>query len=507
MQFGWEKHENVCFLAWEVVKVSKPIVRALGFIALLLFGLSQSPNPGAQAGEFRITPSIELRETVSDNIDLASDGAEEGAAMTEVVPGVEVRSNSARFTGAMDLFPILRHQTAGDDEGASLAGDLAAFGELEAVEDHLFFDAQASVSQQNLDNRDVASTANEKTVALYRFSPNYRHRFAGFAEAQARYRLSQIFVDADSTAGGTAAASDSLTHNVSASLASGHDFTNFQWTFSGLLEEQDRSDANDISRQELDLDLEYAFNRMFSLLAGGGYQTFDDGHFQNEIDGATWRVGFRLRPGPRTDLRVTYGHRDDDEGAKVDFSYAISSRTKIIAGYSRTIETSQERLDQTLSRIGLDPESADLIDGQTELAFDPNTSPFGINDRTTRTEAFRLGLDGTRDRNAFGVNVLVANEETLPSGAKQDALQVSGRFSRRISRHTDLSLFAAYERTEFDDGQEDNEYFIQPGLSYKIYENVSAGINYSFRKQDSNITTSKFTENRVLLTIKMNFKP
>jgi uncharacterized protein (PEP-CTERM system associated) len=487
--------------------VSKPIVRAMGFAAILFTGLGLSPIPGARAGELRVTPSIELRETVSDNIDLASKGAEKSAAMTEVVPGVEVRSDSARFTGAMDLFPILRHQTAGGDEGASLAGDLAALGELEALEDHLFFDAQASVSQQNLDNRDVASTANQKTVALYRFSPNYKHRFAGFAEAQARYRLSQIYVDANSNAGGTATASDSTTHSVSASLASGHDFTSFKWTLSGLLEEQDRTDAENISRHDLDLDLEYAFSRLFSLLAGGGYQTFDDGNIRNEIDGATWRVGFRLRPGPRTDLRVTYGHRDDDESANVDFSYAFSSRTKVIAGYSRIIETSQERLDQSLSRIALDPATADLIDTQTEQAFDPNTSPFGINNRTTRTESFRLGLNGSRDRNAFGVNALVANEETLPSGVKQDAVQVSGHFSRRITRHTNLNLFTAYEKTKFDDGQEDNEYFVQGGLSYNIYENVNAGITYSYRTQESNRETSKFSENRVLLNVKMNFKP
>lgn len=485
--------------------MSNPIVSAIGSVTLLVLGLTLPPHFGARAGDLRVTPSIELRETFTDNIDLAPDGEEESAALSEFIPGMTLRSDSARLHGALDLFPILRHQTAGEDEGFSLAGDLAGFGELEAVEDHLFLDAQASVSQQVLDNRDIASTANEKTVALYRLSPNYRHRFGGFAEAEARYRLSQVFVDADSDAGGTPTVSDSTTHSVTAALASGHDFTRFRWGFSGLLEEQDRTDAEDISRQEGDLDLEYAIDHSFSLLAGAGYQTFDDGEVRNEIDGPTWRAGFRWRPGPRTDLRVTYGHRDDDENANVEFSYAVSPRTKIIAGYSRIIETSQERLERTLSRIDLGPETDDLIDTQTELAFDPNPNPFGIDNTTTRTESFRAGLNGSRGRNVFGLNAVVANEETLPSGEQEDVIQVAARFSRRLSRHTDLNLFAAYERTEFEDGQEDDEYFVQGGLSYKIYENVSAAINYSFRMQNSNVTSSEFTENRAFFSIRAEF--
>jgi len=488
-----------------VVTVSKPIVPAIGFVALLFLGLALPPHIGAWAGDLRITPSVELRETFSDNIDLAPDGQDESAALSEVVPGMTLRTDSARLQGALDLFPILRHETAGADEGFSLAGDLAGFGELEAVEDHLFLDAQASVSQQVLDNRAVASTANEKTVALYRLSPNFRHRFAGFAEAEARYRLSQVFINADDNAGGTPTASDSTTHSVTASLASGHDFTRFRWNLAGLLEEQDRSAAANISRQEFDLDMEYAIDHSFSVLAGGGYQVFDDGDARNDIDSPTWRVGFRWRPGPRTDLRVTYGHRDDDESANVEFSYAVSPRTKIIAGYSRIIETSQERLGRTLSRIALGPETNDLVDTQTELAFDPNPSPFSINNTTTRTEAFRAGLNGSRGRNSFGLNAVVTNEETLPTGVQDDVIRVAGRFSRRLTPHTDLSLFTAYERTEFDDGQEDNEYFVQGGLSYKIYENISAGINYSYRMQNSNVATSEFTENRVFFNIRAEF--
>jgi hypothetical protein len=71
---------------------------------------------------------------------------------------------------------------------------------VEAVEDLFFVDAQASVSQQVLDSRAAASTANERTVQVYRISPYLQHCFGGFAEAEARYRLSQVFADDEARA-------------------------------------------------------------------------------------------------------------------------------------------------------------------------------------------------------------------------------------------------------------------------------------------------------------------
>ncbi len=87
----------------------------------------------AAAGNLTITPSLELREIYSDNIDLEPDGLDEAAFITELVPGFTLRSESARATAALDVFPIIWHQTAGEDDGFTLAGDLAGLGTVEAL--------------------------------------------------------------------------------------------------------------------------------------------------------------------------------------------------------------------------------------------------------------------------------------------------------------------------------------------------------------------------------------
>ena len=458
----------------------------------------------ALAGDLTITPSVEVREAFSDNVDLDPDGAEQSALVSELVPGVTIRSESARVTAALNAFPILRHQTAGEDEGLSVAGDLAGLGTVEVTEGLFFVDAQASISQQVLSSRAAGSTANEETVQIYRVSPYLRSRFGGFADGEARYRLSQIFVGGQEDAGANAT-SDSTTHALDLSLKSGSDFSRLFWAVSSLVSEESRTEDDDVSRREVDLEMRYAFDRSITLIAAGGYQVFDDGTPENEVDGPTWRVGFRWRPGPRTDLEATYGERDDDQNANVRFSYKIGPRTTVTARYSKILEKPQERLDRSLSRIGLEGETDDLIDEDTGLPFTPNPSPFDIDNQTTRIETFEVGVNGVRGRNTFGLNASFQNEETEPTGEQEDVIRVSGRFSRRLNPHLALSLFAGYERTEFDDGQEDDEYVVTGALNYEVYSNVRAGLTYGFRLQNSNLDTAEFTENRVMASVRITF--
>ncbi len=268
---------------------------------------------------------------------------------------------------------------------------------------------------------------------------------------------------------------------------------------------EDRPDDDDVSRWETDVELEYAIDRSISVLAAAGYQVFDDGDAANDIEDPTWRVGFRWRPGPRTDLRVSYGGRDDSQSAKVDFSYDITARSSITASYSEVLEKSQERLVRNVSFIELDPESDQFNDPQTGLPFDPNQSPFDIDNETSRIKTFRIGINGVRGRNTFGLNGAVQNKETEPGGLEEDVTSIGGRFARRLNPRLTLNLFASYERSEFDDGQEDDEYHVTAGLNYELYKNLRADLQYGFSLQKSNVDTSEFTENRVTASLRMTF--
>ena len=458
----------------------------------------------AAAGNLTIVPSLELREIFSDNIDQAPDGLDESALTTEIVPGFTLRSESARATAALDVFPIIRHQTAGEDEGFTLAGDLAGLGTLEVEEDLFFVDAQASISQQVLNNKSSGATSDENPVGVFVVSPYLQNRFGGFAVGEARYRLSQVLIG-DQDDAGPATVSDSTNNEVKLSLVSGADFSRLKWAVNALASYENRSEDDDVERWETGLEAEYAINRSISVLAAAGYQFFDDGEAANDVDDPTWQLGFRWRPGPRTDLRVTYGQLDAERGPRMEFSYKISSRTRITASYSEILEKSQERLVRNVSFIDLDSETDQFLDPQTGLPFESNQSPFDIDNQTSRIKAFRFGLIGARGRNTFSLNGTVQNETTEPGGLEEDVIGLMGRFARRITPHLTLDLFAGYQQTEFDDGQEDDEYRVNTGLSYRLYENLRAGVRYGFSLQNSNVDASEFTENRVTVSLQMTF--
>jgi uncharacterized protein (PEP-CTERM system associated) len=476
--------------------------RILAALAVSFFIAQASPG---LAGDLKIEPSVEVRQTFTDNIDLGTDEEEQSASISEVVPGATVRSTAARLNGAVDVFPVLRNQSAGDAKGFDLAGGLNGFGTLEAYERVFFIDAQASISQQVLNNRSASTTGNENDVLTYRVSPYLRHRFGGAAQGEARYLFSQVKIRNSEDEAGNVSASDSTTQSIRLSLENPNQSTRLKWSLFGLALEEDRSDTDDVSRREAGAETEYAFSRSIGLILGAGYQKFDDGDSANDVDDPTWKLGVRLTPGPRTDLRATIGERDGGSNTAVDFSYKFSERTKVTANYSKILETSQERLSRTLSNINVGEQTDDLIDQDTDQGFDPNPSPFSIDDQTTETETFRIGLNGARGRNAFSVNATWTEQETQPTGETDTIIPISARFTRRLSPRSTLDLNASYERSDFDDGQLDEEYSVSAGFTYRLSKTVQAGSTYSYRLQDSNVETSEYEEHRILFNVKKTF--
>ncbi len=487
-------------LARAQVSTGISTLNRLPIIAAVIFAIG-TPTSGL-AGDLTITQSIRVSETVTDNVDLDTSDGEESALITEITPTLRIRSASARVTGALNANPTIRHQTGGTDKGLTVDERLTGLGTVEVLEDLFFLEAQASVSQQVLDSRAAATAANQETVQTYRLSPVLRNRFGNFANSETRYALSQTFVGGQGGAGGV---SDSMRHNLNFRLSSGRDFTRLLWSLSASASQSDRPDAEDVSRGEVNSRVEYVFDRSFSVIGSVGYQLFDDGQSANEIESPTWRAGFRWRPGPRTELEATYGERDDAQNLFANFRYDIGPRTTLRASYTEILETSQERLARTLSFIDLEGETDDFIDERTEDEFDPNPSPFDIDNVTTRITTLSAGLRGTRGRNTFAVDASIEKEEAEPTGEEQDVIRASARWSRRLNPHLRLSVFGAYENTKFDDGQEDDEYTAIATLSYDLYKNVQAALNYGFRLQNSTVDASEFAENRITVSARVTF--
>jgi uncharacterized protein (PEP-CTERM system associated) len=452
-----------------------------------------------EAGELEFTPSIAVSQSYTDNIDLELDDSKESSLVSEITPSIRERSLSARSQTALDTAVTFRHQTSGDEEGWAVDLDLTGLGRIEAVEELLFIDGYASVSQQVLDNDQAATTGNQETVQVYAISPAIKNRLGRYADMETRYVLSQVLIGGDDDS-----ASDATIHVGRVALDSGRRFARLDGGLLAAAGLEDRSD-DDVTRAVGGFGAEYALARSFSLIAGAGYEHFDDGNSDNSFDGPTYIGGFRARPGPRTELKFTYGRRDDSYSADALLRYEIGPRTTFTASYTESLGTSQGRLSENLFNVDVDSDSNDLVSKPTGFEFNPRPNKFDIDNETTRIKSLEARLDGQRGRNTFRLIGSVAREEIEKSGDDEDIYSTSASIARLLTPDLSANGIVAYEQIKFADGQDDREFTFSAGMSYNLYTNMQATLAYSFRNQTSNEETSEFTENRVTVGLRTSF--
>jgi uncharacterized protein (PEP-CTERM system associated) len=467
--------------------------RSIATVAILAV-VTSAARPTSAAPQLR--PWLLLGQEFSDNIDLDPDDDRRSAFVTQVVPGVSLRANTSRFQGGFDGGVRTRYTTAGDDEGFEVNGILTGDGELQIVPGRFFLEAQASVSQQVLNNAEAQTASNEDTVQVYRVSPVLRQPFGGFAVGELSYTFGQIFVSSDE-------ASNETAHAAQASLASGYDFDRLRWALNNSASESIRSDASNVQRADTLFQAEYGLTRWLSAIGAGGYQRFDAGEPEADFDAPVYFGGFRWRPGRRTDLALTYGHRDDRFSPAAELTYQFTEDSRLVASYAEGLSTAQQRLSNNLSLIGIDRDTGQFIDDRTGTPFDPRSDPFNIDNQTVYIKAAQVSLGVARGPNSFGLQGYFGREETVETGDEEKIYQANASWSRQLSRHLTFALSGGFEITDFPTGREDQEFLVQPGLRYQLSPRVALFADYRHRWQNSNDEDAEYRENRVAVGVRL----
>jgi uncharacterized protein (PEP-CTERM system associated) len=466
---------------------SKAIVALLALVA-------SAAGPAGAAPQLR--PWLLAEQQFSDNIDLDPDDDRRSAYVTEVTPGVSFRADISRFQGGFDGGVRTRYTTAGDDEGFQFDGVLTGDGELQLVPGRFFLQGEASVSQQVLNNAEAQTAANQDTVQVYQVSPVLRQPFGGFAVGELSYTFGQILISSDE-------ASNTTSNAVQASLASGYDFDRLRWALNNRASDSVRSGASNVQQADSLFQAEYGLTKWFSVIGAGGYQRFDAGEPRADFDAPVYFGGVRWRPGRRTDLALTYGHRDDRFSPAAELTYRFTEDSRLVASYSEGISTAQQRLATNLSFIGIDRDTGQFIDDRTGTPFDPRADPFNIDDQTVYIKAAQVELGVTRGRNSFGVQGYFGREETVETGDEEEIYQANASWSRQLGRRLTFALSGGVEITKFPTGRDDEEYLVQPGLRYLLSPRVALFADYRYRWQNSNDENVEYRENRVAVGVRL----
>lgn len=290
-------------LAREVARAyARPLALPVALAALLL-------APSARA-DWTFIPTLDLRQTYTDNVALQRDGLAESQLVTEITPGLRLKHKGPRLVMnaayQLQYFAMQDHDVSGTNRTARR---LSADARARLIDDMLFVDANASRGQQNISpfgqtnvNNNFAS-ANRTEVSSWRVSPYLVHRFDALANLETRY--AHDVVDAGRTGLGNTSG-DSL----SVRLDSGKAFRTLGWGLQVNGQKIDEEVANDTTIKGANGNLRYILSPKLSLTTSIGYDSYDYQAVAGKATGGkAWNAGFAWTPSGRTSLTATLGRR------------------------------------------------------------------------------------------------------------------------------------------------------------------------------------------------------
>ncbi|HEX8011832.1 MAG TPA: TIGR03016 family PEP-CTERM system-associated outer membrane protein [Casimicrobiaceae bacterium] len=258
----------------------------------------------AQTWQFQ--PSGAIRETLTDNVNLAPSDRARTDLVTQITPGFTVSEQGGRtsLSGNVRVPILLYARTGGENDKVLPEGNLK--GRIEAVEDFLFVEGAASAQQAyftpfgaqpvSLAN----ATANRYRADSYRVSPYLKSP----TSREIRYELRD-----DNTwtrlAGAPAGANDSYTNRLTGKVF--RDPTPVGWAV-----EIERTSDKFVGQRALVTELARArlpvqIDPEIRASVSGGYE--DNRYTFTEPRGAIYGGGAEWRPAPRTAVKGEWEHR------------------------------------------------------------------------------------------------------------------------------------------------------------------------------------------------------
>lgn len=467
----------------------------------------------ASAADWRLTPSISLGETYTDNVQLTNTNRQYDWVQS-IQPRLQLTTDgpriSADITGGVDYLYFDRLNTD------SLRPDVQGTATIEAVPDLLRVQANASVSETFINPAGSFSispfndSANRQTLQLYSAGPTLYHRFGSFVDAQLGYQFS--FTNVNGTAvvvGGPLAPTlnNTYLHRVDFQANSGDRFTRFTWDVTA-------SYMNTTTRDRT-VTPPVSFNiEQFFSQATGNYQISSSlaavvlvgydhvganallGPGRPLQGGPRYEGGFQLN-GPRTTLRVLGGWRFGGPAVDADLTYNISSRTMLSGSFTQEITTSAARL---ISLLGL----AAASDFATTFGLSPQ---FTLSNELYYSRRGQLNLTGSRGKNTFGFNAFIEHRSFRIVSQSDWVYGGQVNWSRELNRKWSLDTLGLYTHQNFNvfTTQRDDIFAAQAGLTDKFARSFSASLTYRFSYRNSTVPTLDIKENAVTLLLTTTF--
>lgn len=307
------------------------------FIATEMLLLSQH----VAAAEWKLAPSLNLKETYSDNISLAPPGSEMSEWITEINPGISLTGTGSHLKAHVN-YGMQNIFYAKEYSQNKTLHQLGAGANAELLDQFLFLDGNATISQQNTslfgpqaaDNTNI--TDHRASVATYSISPYLRHSFDAIASSELRYTHDEVKT-------GVIGLSNSKGDSAMLSLNSGPAFSRLSWGLHYIKRKFSYSNNPTIVTETFSGDLRFPITSKFSITATKGYEKYNYLSISGEPpEGRFWTAGFSWTPTTRTSIEASTGYRYFGKTHSLAASHH-SRRTVWSLNYSEDITTTSSQ--------------------------------------------------------------------------------------------------------------------------------------------------------------------
>lgn len=492
-----------------VIMISAGMVRCGAGTGLAVLLVLVLPD-GARAADWHVLPSLRLRESYSDNVNLAPGKQARGQFSSEAAPGIVLTGGSQRLDLRLD-YSLQKIVYSHDADRLNQQLDASAHAEL--ARDWLYFDLREGISQQNVSafgpqfNDTVLRNPNSSTVRTRSVSPYLRHLIRGLASVELRYAAESM-----RGAGQLEVRSDA------SSLDLAGDNVGQMWGWGLHLDRKHIADAAlaPVTMDDAALTLTDTLNSRFALVTTAGYEKNDYQTNRGEPQGRYWSVGGRWTPSPRTSVSASRGRRYFGKTYRLDAEYRLR-QTYWTLSYDENVTTTQAQflslppsgLSDFLNQLWTSRIPDPLLRAQTVKFFLQLSQLFGTQGNvnyfshryylqkewklasvyTGPKSTLSLGLASTgrtAQTNAAIDSLLLGPDQlALEDRTRQNSAQLG--WSWRMSTRNNVNLGASHGSVEsLSTGRRDNNLALTVGFSRQLQAKVSASVDFRHLRHTSN---------------------
>ncbi|MBV6321850.1 TIGR03016 family PEP-CTERM system-associated outer membrane protein [Duganella violaceipulchra] len=460
--------------------------------------------------EWTVTPTVRLRESYSNNMNLAPSDQARGEFTTELSPGIAISTSGPRLSLALDYSLQRIAYTRRADRNTQ---QLDASGHAEVLPEWLYLDARSSISQQNIsafgpqlvDPAQV--TGNNSTVRATSLSPYLKHYFHGLATAQLRYDYQRV---------SSGRLMNVHSDDTSLQLTGDNGGQGWNWALRANRKNIDDVTLPTVTMSDVALTLSYPLNSRLSLSATGGYEKNDYHSNSAQPQGRHWSLGGNWTPSARTKVAASVGRRYFGNTYSLDAGYRLRSMYWTL-NYNEDITTTHgeflsipptglgDFLDQLWATRIPDPQarlqtiklfllvsqllgpngSVNFFSHRYYLQKDLKLATVYSGPRSAL--AFTLGSSRrtAQTSNAIDSPLLGPDQLALEDRTRQNTAQAGWNY--RMSPRSNLTVGASLSRAEsLSTGRTDRNSALTVSLTHQLQSKVSVSVDLRHVRHSSN---------------------